>query len=489
MEVGDSRPVDPTDVLDSSVAGTRVIRGGALRTVTYGAGVLISIAAAALMTRHLGVRDFGRYATVISLIGIVSGVSEAGLSNIAVREYAVREGDDRRRWLQNLFGLRALTTVVGVAAATAFAAAAGYAEVMVVGTAIAGLGVLFSATQQTIATPLSAGLRFVAISVLDLIRQLATVVLVVALVILGARLLPFLAMPVAIGLLLLVLTIPLVRGQVPLVPALDRDMVGRILKLMASYSAASAVGTIYVFTPMIVTSIVASSATAGYFGASFRIFQTIAAVPVLLVTSAFPILVRAARDDEQRFSYAVDRLSEMALIIGTWMAIATFFIAPWAIDVVAGSKFEPAARILRIHGLALAIGFLAMGWGFALLSLGRFRALLVANALAFSLSVTLTAVLVPSVGARAGAIATIAADLGLIVVYGATLLRERIRPSVSVAPRVAVAAGAAAAIALVPHLSSLPRTIAAIVVYGLVLALLRGFPPELRQALIPGTGE
>ena len=115
--------------------------------------------------------------------------------------------------------------------------------------------------------------------------------------------------------------------------------------------------------------------------------------------------------------------------------------------------------------------------------------MLVANALAFSLSVTLTAVLVPSVGARAGAIATIAADLGLIVVYGATLLRERIRPSVSVAPRVAVAAGAAAAIALVPHLSSLPRTIAATAVYGLVLALLRGFPPELRQALIPGTGE
>ena len=43
-----------------------------------------------LLLRHLGVAQFGRYATVIALAAIVAGLADAGLTVAGQREY-VRE--------------------------------------------------------------------------------------------------------------------------------------------------------------------------------------------------------------------------------------------------------------------------------------------------------------------------------------------------------------------------------------------------------------
>ena len=84
----DAATTDPVDVLDSSSAGSRVIRGSLFRGLSYVAGVLLSVLAASLMIRHLGVTDWGRYVTVSSLVAVVTGLGEAGTSNIGIREFA-----------------------------------------------------------------------------------------------------------------------------------------------------------------------------------------------------------------------------------------------------------------------------------------------------------------------------------------------------------------------------------------------------------------
>ena len=116
---------DPLHALDSPTAGGRVIRGGMLRTGTYAAGVALGIASAALMTRHLGVEDFGKYVIVTSLIAIVAGLTEAGISNIAAREFATQERDERDRLIANVLGIRTSIACIGVVAAVAFAVLGG----------------------------------------------------------------------------------------------------------------------------------------------------------------------------------------------------------------------------------------------------------------------------------------------------------------------------------------------------------------------------
>ena len=68
-----SRAVSETDVLDSRDAGPAALRGSALRSGAYLAGVALSIASAPLLIRHLGVARFGQYVTVVSLMNLVAG--------------------------------------------------------------------------------------------------------------------------------------------------------------------------------------------------------------------------------------------------------------------------------------------------------------------------------------------------------------------------------------------------------------------------------
>ncbi|MGN6586513.1 MAG: hypothetical protein ACTHKT_03445, partial [Solirubrobacterales bacterium] len=66
------------DVLTSSEAGGKVIRGSFMRVAANVAGLVLGLATATLLLRHLGVEDSGRYVTVLSLVGIAVSVVDNG---------------------------------------------------------------------------------------------------------------------------------------------------------------------------------------------------------------------------------------------------------------------------------------------------------------------------------------------------------------------------------------------------------------------------
>src|SRR5437763_16686196 len=77
--------------------GGIAIRGGAIRVAGYVAGVLVSLGAATILVRHLGVSLFGRYVTVTSLLALAGGVTEAVLYFYGFREFAARAVPDPGR--------------------------------------------------------------------------------------------------------------------------------------------------------------------------------------------------------------------------------------------------------------------------------------------------------------------------------------------------------------------------------------------------------
>lgn len=475
---------DPLRALDSPTAGGKVIRGGVLRLVTYLAGIGIGIASAALMTRHLGVEDFGSYVIVTSLIAIVAGLGEAGVPNIAAREFATRDREDRDRLIANVLGIRLLIAVLGVAVATGFAILAGYDSTMVVGTVLAGIALLIATIQQTYSIPIGVSLRFGSIAALDLLRQAAFVAVVLILVLVGAGLLPFLAATIPASLVTLAVAVPLVRGLGPLLPRFERSQWLGILRLVGIYAAAAAVGTIYVSAVIVTTSLVGTAEESGYLGAGFRVFTVLIGIPLLLVSTAFPVLARAAHTDQARLEYAVQRLVDIALIVGVWMALGTVFGAEIAIAVVAGAEFEPAVPVLQILGFALVANFLAVTGGLALVAVHRHVALLVANVIALLVALTLTLVLVPPFGAEGAAVATLVSESTLAVLYGIVLLGTRqVRYDSNLVPRIAIAAALASALAFTPF-GPIVLVVAATVVYWGVLFALRGVPREVIDALL-----
>ena len=357
---------------------------------------------------------------------------------------------------------------------------------MVVGTLLAGVALLLITIQQTVSVPLSSSLRFGWVSALEFLRQAALVAVVVALVLGGAACSRSWPRPFRSSSSCWRSRPCSSRGIVPLVPAFHRKEWIAILRLAAAYSAATAVGTVYVYAAVIATSLVATEQESGYFGASFRIFLILLAVPSLLIATAFPVLARAARDDRERLSYALQRLFDIAVIVGCWLALVTVLGAPLAIDVLAGDSFEDSIPVLRIYGGALAFACVALTFGFVFVSIHRHAVLLVAAIAALTISVGLTVALVPVMGAEGGAVATLVVEAGIAVMYAwALFARGDFKLELGTVARVAVATAAAAALALIPALGpALLVTLGTAVFFG-VLWVLGGVPEEIFEALRP----
>jgi O-antigen/teichoic acid export membrane protein len=476
-----------SDSLDSTEAGGRIIRGGVLRLGGYGAMLALSVISAALLTRYLGVTDFGRYTTVLSLVGVVAAITDAGMSTVGQREFAVREGAERDELMRDLLGLRMILTAIGVLLVTAFAFAVGYGHALLEGTVLAALGTVALVIQHTHTIPLSAELRLGTLTALDLARQVLMVAAIVLLVLLEAGIMPLLAVTLAVNLVLIPPTAALARRQISLRMALRPRRWAALLRLTVSFSLATAVGTIYVYTAQVLTSVVSSPHQSGLFAVSFRVFIVIGAIPGVIVGGALPLLARAARDDRERLAYALQKIFEVSAILGVGAALALLAGAKLIISVLANSEYAAAVGVLQIQGLALIASFMLAGWSFALLSLKRYTGVLLANLVAFVVSCSLTAVLASSDGARGAAIATVCGEgvlaLGSLVAlaYG----HPELRPKLPIVVKVVLAAAPAAAIALFVDVPSLIRVLLALLVYGGVIALTRAVPAEALE-LLPG---
>jgi O-antigen/teichoic acid export membrane protein len=454
-----------------------------MRLIGYFVGLALALVSAPLLTRHLGVVDFGRFVTISSLIVIVTILADAGLTTVGVREYAVRDAEGRHRLMRNLVAVRLVVAAIGGMGAVLFAVGAGYGAVLVAGTAFAAVGLVFTMAQRTYLIPLTAELRLGLATILDLLRQALTTVGIVVLVIAGAGLLAFFLVAIPVGIAVLAATLFTIRDH-GIRPRADRDEWQYLLAETLPAAAASVLASLFYRVAIVMMSIIATAAQTGYFSASFRVVEVFVAVPSLIVGSAYPVLSRAADTDEVRLSYWFQRLFEVCVILGAWTALALAGGAEPVIDFIGGGDFAPAVPVLQIQGLALAATFLVALFGGTLWVVRAKRALVFGNLGGVATAIILTGVLVPIAEAKGAAIAMTCAETLLATSLGIALLRSRpeLRPSLGVLPKILAGLAAGVAVLLAPLPTPVGVVLGSVAYFG-VLLVLGGIPAEIWTAL------
>jgi O-antigen/teichoic acid export membrane protein len=475
-----------TDVLDTSAAGGLVVRGGTMRVLSYLCGVLVSAIGAALMLRYLGVRDFGRYATVLSFITIIGALSDLGLTAIGLRKAAVGDRAERDRVLRNVLGMRLATATAGIALACAFGIAVNYPPVIVEGIALAGVGLIALLVLDNYTMRLQLELRLTWTAALLLVVQAFQTSVVVILVLAAAPLLLFMGSQIPGTAVTAVIAGILVHRGARLLPSFDRSQWLDMARELLPYAAASAMGAVYFRVGIVVLSLISTGTQTGLFGAAFRITEIVVGIPWLVASSALPVIFRTAVHDRERFAYALRQLFDASLAAGVGIAIAIYLGAPFAIELVAGPHYGGSIEVLRIQSITVAFTFLMTQWGFALLALKRTRAILIISALGLSTAIVLAVILGSVAGAKGASVALVGAEAVLAAGYAVGLHRAHanLRIRRATVPRVAVAAAASVGVATITSASSFVATIVGVAVYLIVLTATGGLPPELRE-LVP----
>jgi O-antigen/teichoic acid export membrane protein len=472
------------DVLGSSEAGGKVIRGSALRVGGNLSGVVVGLAAATLLLHYLGVAESGRYFTVLSLVAIAGSVVDTGLNVGGSRELALRPPHERRTLIANIVGQRLLIGPLALLVIVLFAALVSYPPRMVVGTALAGLGLWISSIANALLLPLTVQLRNAGLAFVDFLRQALTLAGVAVLVALGARLTPFFALQVVVA-VVIVAVIPVLAGPGAFtLPRFDRAE-QRALTRALPVAAALVLGQVYFRLVIVLMSLISTPRQTGYFGGSLRAMETLVTLPILVAGVALPLLTAAARDDRARLRYAIEGLSEGAVIAGVLVVLVTVRAAEPVMAIIGGPAFRPSGAVLRIQVGALLFIALYQIWTVSLVALGRQRQLIFTNSLALVGVAAFAAVLVPAFGARGGAAASVLGDavLAALIYWRLRAADVRVTVRLGFLGRVAAAAAVAAAALLIPGLPDfLAAALAGLLFLG-VGQLIGMVPDELRDAL------
>jgi O-antigen/teichoic acid export membrane protein len=471
---------------DSSVPSERsaiAIRGGAIRVAGYLAGMLVSLGSATILVRNLGIVSFGRYVTVTSLVALVGGVTEAGIYVYGIREFGARTGPDRRQLLANLLTMRLVLTVIGIGCAVSFGLAAGYRQVLLLGIFVAGAGLLVQVTADVLSISLQAQLLLGRLTIVELSRRLLALLLIGALALLGAGLLPFLAASTVAGVVALALLARIVRSSITIRLSFDWRAWRKLFAETLPLAIAASIGAIYFYVTIVLMSVIASASQTGLFATSFRVTQVALGIPVLLLTAIFPLMSRDQTVRQPESGEMVDKVFTVAVICGVWLSLAIAIGASFILDVIAGSQGRGAVIVLRIQGLVIIASFISASSGLALVSLRRYRAMMIASVSALAVNIVLGLILVPALGARGGALADVITEacvaIGLTLVLARAVPRRRI--NISVFPPVILAAALSATVLLLP-VGSVARVIGATIIYFGVLLLMGAIPSELTAA-------
>ena len=170
---------------------------------------------------------------------------------------------------------------------------------------------------------------------------------------------------------MLVLTCVVGGRETRVLPAVDTPEWRRMLRQILPYSAAVVLSVLYFQVAQVMMSLLSSATQTGYFGVSFRILEPFTTMPPLLVSSALPVLARAASNDPDRLDYAGRRLAETMVLAGVGVALVVFLGAQFAVELVAGPDSALGAGCCSILAFALLGTFVIAARGYALLSLGR----------------------------------------------------------------------------------------------------------------------
>jgi O-antigen/teichoic acid export membrane protein len=478
--------IDPDGhVLTAPGAGGRAIRGGAIRVGGYGVGLLLTAIASIFLLRYLGVVRFGQYTTVIAIVTVVQGVTDAGLTLVGQREYVHADAERRRTLLADLVGIRLVLTPLGVVLGVAFVVVAGYPNALVTGTVLAGIGVVLAVVAATLMLPPTVELRYGAVTTVELARQLVIVGGIVALVVAGAGLVPFFVVYVAAGVVAVAVALALVGAGGFVVPRFAWGEWIPLLREAAPVALSSVVNVTYVRTLIILTSLLATAQQTGLFATSYRISEILLGVPQMMIGAAFPILAHSGVADEQRLAYVLQRMGEAVLLVGLGLGLLLAVGAAPIVQVLGGSAYADAASVLRIQSVAIAAAFVTQLGTFGLVAIRRQRALVLVNVLALATVLVLGCTLIPLLEADGAALAASIGETILALAAMTMLVRARpaLRPDLAYVPKLLLAAAAGGACVLLPVWDALAAVLA-ISVYGAVALLLRAVPVELVEALL-----
>jgi len=424
-------------MLDGSFVRRLLVKNLTLQSVTEVVGLASGLLVTLVLSRHLGVAGFGQFNYLFAFLYFFLAVNDLGVNTITVRE--ISQAPDRAgEIIGSMLSFRLSLGTLSLLALWGVVLTVDFSRDLRVALALFGLVLPLNALRLPTVI-FQSRLRFDYAAVVDVTNRVATTVLVLAAVGLGAGLIGV-TVALVVGDMIGVAATLLLSGRlVRPVWRIEPAYWWVVLRWSLPLGMAGVLSAVVNRVDFLMLERMADLRQLGLYGAAYKLTNLVERLPQMVVATLYPLMARQALEDPRalRALYRKSQLTLGGLAIA--MVVAVTLLATPIVRVVFGNQFLDAVRGLRILVWSSACLFVALPGGFALISLGRVRMNLLTMAAGAGTNIALNVVLIPRYGYIGAAAATVAA-FAVILVTTLAAVEWSIRRAIADGPRDAGAA-------------------------------------------------
>lgn len=420
---------------DGLISNAGALLGGRLVVAALG------WAGSILIVRQLSGEEFGRFAFIFSVLGMLSIVTDMGIGRIAVSGVLGRP-DEAGGFVGSYVLLRSVLGVLGYVIAVGFVVLLGYPDEVVQAMAVAAVVVLIATPAHALGIVFQARLQMQWVAVANTVGQVAQFSLTAAIAASGGSLLLFTVPPILCELINLAIIAPRAHRILPIRYRVQLRQWGSLLREALPLSIGAAFATLTYRIDSVMLAQLDDFVAVGRYNIAYKFADLLHFVSSAVAAPMMTILVAAYPGRPEDFRGALRRASTMlALLAG--LALAGFALyAAELIELLYGAEYAEGATATVVLVAAQAFGYATSLAFVVLAATSHHRAYPWVAGTGLLVNVGLNAVLIPRWSFDGAAVATLVTEMLVLVALTALMLRiPYVRPlPLAALPRVAVAA-------------------------------------------------
>lgn len=380
-----------------------------------GFSILTNILVLALITRALGVEQFGEYVLVTTVPTFLYLMGDFGLNAVFLREVA--QDSNHVKKFGSLLSLRMALAAVSLVFGLAYAFFYPHDPLVRMGIIIALTTVFTQGVFVSLNALFQHNLRYDLSALAGIIAHLVAVGLVVWGFFTGAGFLFFVVAWVATY-FVAAGTVLLLSRKIAERPrfAWDFKWVKRI------FSASIPIGLMLVFSQInsmsdvFLLEALDSAEAVGIYRLGYKVFESILPIPIFFVNALYPIMLL---DHKQSISVLYQRLKQAVLVLlaaATALILVVFPLAPFFIYVLGGESFEASSLVLKVLTLSLPLFFVTAPLQWFLITVGKEKILPIIYAAAAFSNVLINVLFIPRFSYHASLFATIFSEVLILAI-------------------------------------------------------------------------
>ena len=363
-----------------------------------------------VITGHYGAVPYGQIAVTTSLIGTVATLTDFGVFQIIQRDVAARP-DKAGLLLGAAIGLRLLMNVVAIPIGFAITWALYqnrnpmviklfliYAATLPMGSVISILYGYFAAKMKA---P-----RITSVNQLRVILYIAGSIWAV----MTDKSILWCAGADAVGsFVVLAIVLFMATREVHFRPRIELKTAGSIIKESTPAGLSGVIAQFYLQADTVILSLMTASRSVAFYAGAYAIIRPTSLVPSILNRAATPRLAREGNRSRTR----ILEILETYAVAGAGVTLILVAGAPVLVTVLLGGKFHQSITPLRILAAATVPLFLTAGFSnvaVATKATKRMSAVILGG---FIANVILNVALIPIIGLRGSALATVICEIGM----------------------------------------------------------------------------